>query len=71
VVSIVGLVIRVPVLALLERPISRLVTSLPFRFRYISPEVLAANLTLAIAVIIVMFWNFFVNRFWTYGDAET
>jgi putative flippase GtrA len=70
-VSIIGLVIRVPVLALLERPMLRLVTSLPFRFRFISPEVLAANLTLAVAVIIVMFWNFFVNRFWTYGDAET
>ena len=27
------------------------------------------NIALAVAVIIVMFWNFFVNRFWTYSDV--
>ena len=31
---------------------------------------LADNITLAIAVIIVMFWNFFANRYWTYNDVD-
>ncbi len=30
---------------------------------------LGENLTLALAVIIVLFWNFFINRIWTYSDA--
>ena len=28
------------------------------------------NLTLALAVGIVMLWNFFVNRYWTYNDVD-
>jgi len=31
---------------------------------------LADNFTLAVAVVIVMFWNFFANRYWTYSDVE-
>lgn len=70
-VSVVGLLIRVPVLALLERPILQLTLTIAPRIHFISPSVLAGNITLAIAVLIVMFWNFFVNRFWTYGDAKS
>ena len=36
----------------------------------LSPELLAKNLTLALAVGIVMLWNFFVNRYWTYNDVD-
>jgi putative flippase GtrA len=28
------------------------------------------NAAKAVATIIVMFWNFFVNRFWTYNDVK-
>jgi putative flippase GtrA len=31
---------------------------------------LGTNLAQAIAVIIVLFWNFFVNRYWTYSDVD-
>lgn len=31
---------------------------------------LGSNIAQAIAVIIVMFWNFFVNRYWTYNDVD-
>jgi putative flippase GtrA len=31
---------------------------------------LAKNATLAIAIGIVMLWNYFVNRYWTYNDVE-
>ncbi len=39
----------------------------------LSPEVgelLGDNLAVAFAVGIVMFWNFFINRYWTYNDVE-
>ena len=35
-----------------------------------TPDILADNFTLAVAVVIVMFWNFFANRYWTYGDVD-
>ncbi len=31
---------------------------------------LADNLSLMIAVIVVLFWNFFANRHWTYNDVK-
>jgi putative flippase GtrA len=68
-VSILGLLIRVPTLALLESPVHRLIERIPFQLP-VSENFIADNLTLAVAVSIVMFWNFFVNRYWTYGDVE-
>lgn len=70
VVSVIGLVIRIPTLALLEPVIERFIHLLPFSFPLLSPRVIADNVTLAIAVVIVMFWNFFVNRYWTYSDVK-
>lgn len=31
---------------------------------------LGDNVSVALAVGVVMFWNFFVNRYWTYSDVE-
>lgn len=69
-VSLMGLGIRVPLLALLEPPMERYFNQLSVHLPVFSPNFYADNLTLAIAVIIVMFWNFFVNRYWTYNDVE-
>jgi putative flippase GtrA len=67
VVSIVGLVIRTPIFAsahyLLLNWLDAYIT-LPLL------ETIANNLALAAAVVIVMFWNFFINRYWTYGDVD-
>ena len=71
VVSIVGLLIRTPIIALLEPFFTQLFTRLPFLpIGFITTEFLANNLALAIAVIVVMFWNFFINRYWTYDDIN-
>ncbi|MBN1146415.1 MAG: GtrA family protein [Anaerolineales bacterium] len=70
IVSLIGLLIRVPTLAILEPVSLALVSNLPFKIAYMDASFISKNLTLAIAVIIVMFWNFFVNRYWTYGDVE-
>ena len=70
VVNGMGLTIRIPILRWLEPVLYRLFSRLPLSLPVFSPDVLAKNLTLAIAVLIVMFWNFFVNRYWTYSDVE-
>ena len=70
VVSVIGLAIRVPILALLEPLTFKLFTSLPFEIPFFTAEFLSDNLTLAVAVIIVLFWNFFINRYWTYRDVD-
>jgi len=70
-VSILGLLIRTPIIAILEPLFFRFfsgLANLPIGF--ISAEFLANNLALAIAVIVVMFWNFFINRYWTYNDIN-
>jgi putative flippase GtrA len=70
VVSVIGLALRVPTLKILGPAMLALLLSLPFQLPLLTPKMLSDNLTLAVAVIIVMFWNFFVNRYWTYGDVE-
>jgi len=70
IVSIIGLAIRIPTLALVEPIVFSLLSNLPFEIPYFTNKFLTDNLTLAFAVILVMFWNFFVNRYWTYGDVE-
>jgi putative flippase GtrA len=70
-VSIIGLAIRVPILALLEPIIESLFIQMNLGIAgLLSANRLADNITLAIAVVIVMFWNFFANRYWTYGDVD-
>lgn len=70
IVSIVGLVIRTPIIAFLEPLFTRIFTDFSFLpISFFTAEFLADNLALAIAVIVVMFWNFFINRYWTYSDV--
>ena len=68
IVNAIGLAIRIPVLHLLEEPLKLLFEKLALPF--FPPDFLGKNLTLATAMIIVMLWNFFANRYVTYNDVE-
>ena len=79
-VNIAGLLIRTPVFALAEAPMARLAAGLWPRLESLpgplsslaarlSPPIAGANMALALAIIIVLFWNFGVNRLWTYSDV--
>lgn len=68
-VNIAGVAIRIPILHYIEAPLLGYLENLSFTTQSQS-EFLAKNLTLALAVGIVMLWNFFVNRYWTYNDIE-
>jgi len=73
IVSIIGLIIRIPTLAFLEPVISSLltqvikITNLSIN---LSLKTISENLTLALTILIVLFWNFFANRYWTYSDVK-
>lgn len=68
-VNLAGVAIRIPTLHYLEPPLLRFFED-AFHSSYASAEFYAKNLTLATAVGIVMLWNFFVNRYWTYNDID-
>jgi putative flippase GtrA len=70
IVNVTGLAIRIPILKYLEPVLTDLFQTLPRQFQFLPPDALGENATLAIAVGIVLFWNFFVNRFWTYNDVN-
>jgi putative flippase GtrA len=69
VVNILGLVIRTVIFSLIHNPMVSLFEMIAEDFG-IPAIVLGENLSLAIVVIIVMFWNFFINRYWTYNDVD-
>lgn len=68
-VNFIGLLIRTPIFDGLGTIFQQMLTgqSLPFG---LSPEVVAHNLSLGCGIGVVLFWNFFINRYWTYGDVE-
>lgn len=66
-VSVIGLIIRTPLFALIEHNLLRLLSgSMPVR--WIPAQVVAHNIALAVVIGIVMIWNFIANRYWTYND---
>ena len=67
-VNAAGLLIRLPILKFGEPALDQLLSGMSFTTRL--HQLLSHNLTLAIAVGVVMLWNFFVNRYWTYSDID-
>jgi putative flippase GtrA len=67
-VNVAGVAIRIPILHFVEPPLFNLFRS-STQVELFSPEFTARNVTLALAVGIVMLWNFFINRYWTYNDV--
>lgn len=68
-VNTAGVAIRIPILHYVEPPMMRFFEA-PLHISHSNAEFYARNLTLATAVGIVMLWNFFVNRYWTYNDID-
>ncbi len=71
IINVIGLGIRTPLFDFLEKPlVSFFANVLHFNFWILTPRFAGHNLSLAIAIIVVMFWNFFANRYWTYSDVD-
>lgn len=68
-VNAAGIAIRIPILHYAEPPLANTFESTAHITNALA-EGLARNATLALAVGVVMIWNFFINRYWTYNDIE-
>jgi putative flippase GtrA len=69
-VSIIGLAIRTPLFAWLEKILVQAFNRvLPTGFP-LTGTFLGHNSALAVAILVVMMWNFLVNRYWTYNDVS-
>ncbi len=72
VVNVIGGGIRTPVFAWLHTPLEGVFSDWDWLVRAtgLSPQFFGYNVALAIALGLVMFWNYFVNRYWTYNDVD-
>jgi len=68
-VNAAGVLIRIPILHFGEPPLLEFVEK-NLHTQHVTAEFIAKNFTLAAAVGIVMLWNFFINRYWTYNDID-
>ena len=70
IVSVLGLLIRTPLFALIEKPVISVSSSILGSSVPIKPEIIGHNIALAIVIVVVLFWNYFINRKWTYKDIK-
>jgi putative flippase GtrA len=70
VINLIGLGIRTPLFAGLEKLLTNMFSSIVPASFILTPVFIAHNLALAIVILIVMMWNFFANRYWTYNDVK-
>ncbi len=68
-VNAAGVLIRVPILHFFE-PLLLQVVENSLNTPHLTAEFVAKNFTLATAIGIVMMWNYFINRYWTYNDVD-
>jgi len=69
-VSLIGLAIRTPMFAGLEKVLISFFSSWR-SVEIFTPVFLAHNVALAIVIFLVMIWNFIANRYWTYNDVKS
>jgi putative flippase GtrA len=69
IVNAIGIAIRIPILHFIEPPLAVLFESMA-HLSYDTADAFAKNATLIFAIGVVMLWNYFVNRYWTYNDVN-
>ena len=69
-VSLVGLLIRTTLYKLIEQPSINFAEGMLRENILFSSEVVGKNISLAFVIIIVLFWNYLANRFWTYKNIS-
>ena len=69
-VNVVGLVIRYVILGLLVVPFGGVISSVLTTASSETVAKIATNGAVLVALVVVMLWNFFVNRRWTYNDVK-
>jgi len=73
IVNLIGLAIRTPIFALAEPRLIRASAGFLAAIRpgvSLDAAIIGRNAALALAVVVVLFWNFGINRVWTYSDVS-
>jgi len=66
VISVIGYIIRTPLFALFEKPITNFFSEIVEENFPLDANIIGHNLTLLLVIVIVLFWNYLANRIWTY-----
>ena len=69
IVNIVGIGIRTITIPWFYALIYRILVNNKINL-FLPSQIISQNLSLAIAILIVMMWNFIINRFWTFNDID-
>lgn len=67
-INLVGILVRTPLIAWLNNLILKALNNAAIRLP-VENFVISQNAALAVSILIILFWNFFANRYWTYGDV--
>jgi putative flippase GtrA len=70
-ISGIGLLIRFALFSILEQNLVNAAAKLLPQGYGSLANVVGHNSTLAFSVLVVLLWNFFANRFWTYNDVKS
>mgnify|MGYP000913849477 CR=1 FL=1 len=68
-VNVIGLGIRTGLFLVIEPQMIKLSSLILPNFS--QPVTIGHNLTLALVILIVMLWNYFANRYWTFKEIDT
>jgi putative flippase GtrA len=67
-INLVGILIRTPLISWLNNLILLALNNAAIRLP-LENFIISQNSALAVSIVIILFWNFFANRYWTYGDV--
>lgn len=67
IINIIGILIRTPLIPWLDNQIMAFLQNSTIQFP-LQDSIISQNLALAVGILIVTFWNFFANRYWTYNN---
>ena len=67
-VNVIGLGIRTILFTLVEPWMIKLAAIILPNFN--KPTIIGHNLALAFVILVVMLWNYFANRYWTFKDVD-
>ncbi|MEA3328057.1 MAG: GtrA family protein [Chloroflexota bacterium] len=70
IINIIGILIRTPLVPWLDKMFLTLLSKTTFKLP-LENFIISQNFALAISICIIIFWNFFANRYWTYSDVPT
>lgn len=71
----IGIIIRTLIIPLTKQALNTILqplfggVRLPFS-EFLTVDVIAENLSVVVVIFIILLWNFFANRYWTYNDVD-